>query len=84
MKNMPAVIFSLIAGTTLGIIIHLGENIQRAAGLMQKVTKKFIKTLQINIPQDEFMTTLITVIILFCASGTGIYGSIVCGMTSGA
>lgn len=27
------------------------------------------------------MTTLVTVIVLFCASGTGIYGSIVSGMT---
>ena len=34
-----------------------------------------------SISEEEFMTTLVTVIVLFCASGTGIYGSIVSGMT---
>lgn len=31
--------------------------------------------------REEYRMTLITVIVLFCASGTGIYGSIVSGMT---
>ncbi|EOF57648.1 hypothetical protein SCW_00372 [Enterococcus faecium EnGen0131] len=30
---------------------------------------------------DEFISTLVTVIVLFCASGTGIYGSLDSGMT---
>ena len=30
---------------------------------------------------DEFVATLVTVIVLFCASGTGIYGSLDSGMT---
>ena len=31
--------------------------------------------------QEEFTATLVTVIVLFCASGTGIYGSLDAGMT---
>ena len=31
--------------------------------------------------EDEFMNTLVTIIVLFFASGTGIYGSIVSGMS---
>lgn len=34
-----------------------------------------------TLSQEEFTSTLVTIIILFCASGTGIYGSIVSGMT---
>ncbi|MBQ1466908.1 MAG: DUF554 domain-containing protein [Solobacterium sp.] len=70
MKNMPAVIFSVILGTSLGLLIHLGDNINR---------------LVISL-QDRFsgssgnINELITVIVLFCASGTGIYGSLVSGM----
>lgn len=80
MENMPAVIFSIIIGTTIGLAIHLGERINKAAGGMQKMISKFIKTDKVDVPEDEFMSTLVTVIVLFCASGTGIYGSIISGM----
>ena len=81
MKNMPAVIFSIVIGTAIGLAIHLGDWIQKGAGLMQKAVSKVIKNTNSTISEEEFMTTLVTVIVLFCASGTGIYGSIVSGMT---
>lgn len=80
MENMPAVVFSIIIGTACGLSIHLGEQINRAAGGMQRFISKFIKTDNSNLSQEEFMATLVTVIVLFCASGTGIYGSIISGM----
>ena len=79
MKNMPAVIFSIVIGTAIGLAIHLGDRIQRGAGLMQRVASKIVKQKDTSISEEEFMTTLVTVIVLFCASG--IYGSIVSGMT---
>ena len=82
MKNMPAVIFSIVIGTAIGLAIHLGDRIQRGAGLMQRVASKIVKQKDTSISEEEFMTTLVTVIVLFCASGTGIYGSIVSGMTA--
>lgn len=81
MENMPAVIFSLIAGTVLGLMVRLGERINRAGELMQKGVSKLMKTSGTGISQEEFTATMVTVIVLFCASGTGIYGSIVSGMT---
>ena len=33
-----------------------------------------------NLTQEEFSASLVTVIVLFCASGTGIYGSMVSGI----
>lgn len=80
MKNMPAVIFSVIIGTAIGLAIHLGDRINVVAGGMQKIISRFIKVENGNIPQEEFIATLVTCIVLFCASGTGIYGSIVSGM----
>ena len=70
MKNMPAVIFSVILGTSLGLLIHLGDNINRFVTSLQN---KFAGS-------SENINELITVIVLFCASGTGIYGSLVSGM----
>lgn len=70
MENMPAVILSLILGLLLGLMIHLGDAINKGAGMMMKM-----------IGADETRAQeLITVIVLFCASGTGIYGSLVSGM----
>lgn len=80
MENMPAVIFAVILGTVIGLTVHLGDKINRAAGGMQKIIGKFVKTGACGMPETEFMDTLITVIVLFCASGTGIYGSLVSGM----
>lgn len=81
MENMPVVIFSVIVGTAFGLVIRLGDKIQSAAGALQRLIARFIKMDHAQIPEQEFMDTLITVIVIFCASGTGIYGSMVEGMS---
>ena len=48
---------------------------------MQRVVSKVVKAPATGISEEEFTTTLVTVIVLLCASGTGIYGSIIAGMT---
>lgn len=116
MENMPAVVFSVIVGTSLGLIIHLGQWIDRAGMMMQrgisrifggkeqgrgekagKVTeaggqhkpdrvekqdaeKQSDRTDRADKPDDN-SAVLVTALVLFCASGTGIYGAIVSGMT---
>jgi len=80
MENMPAVVFAMIIGTGIGICVHFGEQVQKGAVLMQRGIARFIKKSPSSMPEEEFMSTLITIIVLFCASGTGIYGSIVSGM----
>lgn len=80
MENMPAVIFSIILGTALGLVIHLGDRINAAAMGMQRIISKFIKNHNSEVSDEDFTATLVTVIVLFCASGTGIYGSIISGM----
>lgn len=77
MKSMPAVIFALTLGTGLGLIIHLGEKINKVGSQMTKL----FPTQNHAMPRDEFLANLLTVIVLFCASGTGIYGSLDAGMT---
>ncbi len=81
MKNMPAVIFSVIVGTFLGLVIRLGEKIRKAAGLMQKPAALLTKGGDGSTLSEENMATLLTIVVLFCASGTGIYGSMDSGMT---
>ena len=73
MQNMPAVVLSIILGTILGLTLHLGDRIGQAgvklAGLFP------------NKGESGDNSLLVTAIVLFCTSGTGIYGAIVSGMS---
>lgn len=80
MKNMSAVIFAIILGTALGLVFHLGEWINKGAKAMQQVIVKFIPNTSEGLSEADFDATLVTVIVLFCASGTGIYGALTEGM----
>ena len=79
MKNMPAVILSVILGTVIGLIIHLGNLTQKMGMGMEKIISKIIPGQSKK--DAEYQSVLVTAIVLFCASGTGIYGSITAGMT---
>lgn len=70
MKNMPAVIFALIIGTMIGLAVHLGDHINNAAVKMMGSMKT----------GGGDTALMVTAIVLFCASGTGIYGALVSGM----
>lgn len=80
MENMPAVIFSVVLGTSIGLACHLGKLINAGGQAMQKLISRFVKN-ESGLSQEEFTNELVTVIVLFCASGTGIYGTIVAGMS---
>lgn len=80
MENMPAVIFALIIGTAIGLSVLLGQKIDYAARGMERAVSKFI-TNKSDLSEEEFMLTLVTIIVLFCASGTGIYGCLDSGMS---
>ena len=81
MVHMPAVVFAIILGTGLGLAIHFGQLINKGGLALQKGISKFVKTSS-DVPEAEFQATLVTCITLFCASGTGIYGSIIAGMSA--
>lgn len=81
MANMPAVILAVVVGTTLGLVFHFGQQIEKVAALMQRPIGKIFPHENLAISHDEFINSLVTAIVLFCASGTGIYGSLTAGMT---
>ncbi len=68
-KNLPAVILAIVLGTVIGLALHLGERLNRG---VEKILG------------GSGSAELVTIIVLFCASGTGIYGSLVEGMTGDA
>lgn len=72
MNNMPAVVLSVILGAIIGLLISLD-------GLIRSASEKALKAIHLgdNIDSD----LMLTAIVLFCASGTGIYGSLVSGIS---
>ena len=80
MENLPAVVFSVIVGTAIGLWIHLGEKLNRAGEMMTRCMERFIPG-DGQEPDEDKRNLLVTTIVLFCCSGTGIYGCIVSGMS---
>lgn len=80
MNYLPAVILSLILGTLIGLVLRFGDWINKAGNRLAKI----FPIPDTNSSQDECLSSLLTVIVLFCASGTGIYGSLDAGMTGDA
>ena len=79
MKNMPAVILAIILGTVIGLMIHLGSLLQKMGMGMERIISRIIPGQREK--DEDYQSVLVTAIVLFCASGTGIYGSITAGMT---
>lgn len=84
MRFMPAVIFSLVIGTGLGLTFKLGNKINQIGLLLEKEMTKILPNQSRNSSSEEFLENLLTAIVLFCASGTGIYGSLDAGMSGDA
>ena len=81
MEHMPAVIFSIILGSVIGLLLHVERWINKGALLLQKPITTLFKNQKSDLSEEDFLSTLVTIIVLFCASGTGIYGSLSAGMT---
>lgn len=89
LKILPAVILSLVVGTAIGELINLEKIIERAGNSVRGPVEKLFSpkgtgesaaALSAD-SQKEFMNKFIAIVILFCASGTGLFGALTEGMT---
>lgn len=73
MKNLPAVVFSVILGTLIGLLTRFGAGIQKGVSLTPNHVMKDVS--------PDVISLMVTAAVLFSASGTGIYGALDAGMT---
>ncbi len=73
MENLPAVVLALILGGIIGLLLHLGQRISNGAAILQR------RFSPVKDSDEEKTALFLTVIVLFCASGTGIYGALLSG-----
>ena len=67
---MPAVIFAVIIGTAFGLAVNLGGMHQQRRGVHGEASRKDLPIKNASMSREEYMTMLVTIIVLFCASGT--------------
>lgn len=79
-KNLTPVIFALITGTIIGDFLHL-DHIFHKGGLILKKPVSRLFSIPDRISKTEYDSLLVTTMVLFCCSGTGIYGCLDAGMT---
>lgn len=80
--NLPVMVLSTLLGTLLGEVCNMERGINALVRKMQTLLspkKKTAATLH-----DSFVQSYVAIIVLFCASGTGIFGAMREGMTGDA
>lgn len=80
MEQLPPVILAVVLGTLIGEVLNLEYWISRAAVQAQKPLERVMKS-GMRENTEEFMTEFISIVVLFCASGTGIFGALQSGIT---
>ncbi|WP_138493589.1 DUF554 domain-containing protein [Paenibacillus pinistramenti] len=81
LATLPAVVLSLILGSIIGESCKLEKGIEYCATIVRKpISRLFNDSGSIQDPK-EFMEKFVGIVVLFCASGTGIFGAFTEGMT---
>lgn len=80
-KFMPAVILSLLFGSLIGELFSLEKAIAKFAGKARGLIERIAPNSGAGMSQEEFLDKYVAMVVLFCASGTGIFGSMNEGMT---
>ncbi|MGR7644172.1 DUF554 domain-containing protein [Klebsiella aerogenes] len=75
-KYMPAVVLAMV----LGELLHLEKRIGSAAGSTRGLINKVLPPVQ-GLGHEEFTEKFVAILVLFCASGTGIFGAMTEGMS---
>nr|WP_320012741.1 DUF554 domain-containing protein [uncultured Desulfobulbus sp.] len=79
-KFLAPVVLALVVGSIFGELIQLEIVFQKAATRSKKLIEKFTKPTS-EISQEEFLDKFVALLVLFCMSGTGVYGAMSEGMT---
>jgi len=79
-KYMPAVVLAMIVGAMIGELLHLENRIGNVAGSTRTLINKVLPPVQ-GLSHEAFTEKFVAILVLFCASGTGIFGAMTEGMS---
>lgn len=74
------VVLALILGSVFGILVRVEARVQRVSAKSRSLVEKVARPAA-GIGQEEFLDKFVALVVLFCVSGMGVYGSLDEGMT---
>lgn len=83
-STLPVIILACIIGTIIGELIYVERRINSAAARVRTFAEWLSPGRQETVSQKEFLELFVALIVLFCASGTGIVGALNEGMNGDA
>ena len=80
-ENLPVMVLATLVGTLIGEFCLLEKGINDGVSKLKKLLSRKSKS---NNNHETFIQSYVAIIVLFCASGTGIFGAMREGMTGDA
>ena len=80
-QTLPAVVLALLIGSIIGELLHIETVIHRASTRLRAGIEKIFPGPETDISHDEFMEKFVSLLVLFCISGMGVFGSMNEGIT---
>jgi uncharacterized membrane protein YqgA involved in biofilm formation len=80
--NLPVMVLATLLGTLLGEVCNMEKGTNALVGKLQQIFSP--KGKRRIAAHDSFVQSYVAIIVLFCASGTGIFGAMREGMTGDA
>lgn len=80
-RTLPPVMLALVLGSLLGELLRLESGLRRLASWARKGVEAVAGKGGGGVGHDEFLEKFVALMVLFCASGTGVFGSMNEGMT---
>ncbi|ULJ69750.1 DUF554 domain-containing protein [Wielerella bovis] len=78
-KYFAAVVLASVFGLIIGELLHLETRLNKLAGSVRGIVNKVFPSEGLS--HEEFLDKYVALVVLFCISGTGIFGSMHEGMT---
>ncbi|HCL5254133.1 TPA: DUF554 domain-containing protein [Salmonella enterica] len=82
--NLPVMVLATLIGTLIGELCYVEKGLGGAINGLKKIAQKKKPRLQASGTHENFVNGLVTLIILFCTSGTGVFGAMHEGITGDA
>ncbi|GAB7271885.1 hypothetical protein DZS_32790 [Dickeya ananatis] len=79
--QLPAVALAIILGVGIGELLRLEAGVQKGAIMIERLLSRFVPSPEHKLPQDVYTQNFTALIVLFCASGTGVVGAMTEGLT---
>ncbi|WP_066098513.1 DUF554 domain-containing protein [Xanthomonas massiliensis] len=82
--HMPVMVLSGILGALVGELLYLERGIGKLGNMAKGAVESLLPAPKNGLSEEAFLEKFVAIIVLFCASGTGIFGSMHEGMTGDA